>query len=247
MKVFTEDVWTSRSLVELGEYSELELQHLAMVIGVARCTNPYTPFTLMEAGPYIGDMTIPLSRMVDQMYVFEPQPQVREVLEWNLRENGCENVQVFPFALGHMNGKMRVVEHEMGNSPGSNYLREDIGTTEVEVRTLDGLDLSGGELSRPVISMIKADVEGMEIPLLYGARHTIKRERPLLFLENNAIIPEGQPSLDDVLEHLQYDAYKYEFPMWRADNWRQCEDIFHNTASFMTLGVPRRGEVSIGG
>jgi hypothetical protein len=87
----------------------------------------------------------------------------------------------------------------------------------------------------------------MEIPLLYGARHTIRRERPLLFLENNAIIPEGQPSLDDVLEHLQYDAYKYEFPMWRADNWRQCEDIFHNTASFMTLGVPRKVEVGIGG
>ena len=68
----------------------------------------------------------------------------------------------------------------------------------VEVVRLDDLSLGRCDL-------IKVDVEGMECDVLEGARETIARYRPVLFVENNTV--ERSPATITFLDSLEYDAY----------------------------------------
>jgi len=56
-----------------------------------------------------------------------------------------------------------------------------MATDAVPVYTLDGIGLNRCP------TLLKIDVEGMELAVLRGARATIARCRPVLFFENNCV------------------------------------------------------------
>lgn len=235
-KIFSDDKWVGRSLDLLGEYSEDELSMIGMLLSILRlapspAASASGGLTLVEAGAYIGDLTVPLSRLVDRLYAFEPQPDVRALLEENLRVNGCNNVTVMPYALADKDGVLRFSSAQDPDSLGSKILSDE-GDVEVECRRLDSLGL--------VPDFIKADVEGCEVPLLYGAESTIRRCRPLLFMERDTVTNTDLVSLPEALDLLGYHQYQMSFPLYRPNNFRGAGgNPFGMTASFMTLGVPK--------
>ena len=134
----------------------------------------------VDAGAYVGDS---LERFVwthygifDRTIAFEPGPRQftalrqrtgRLVTEWAL-ETG--QIELVPAALGAHAG----IEHAATQSGQMTSLAVGSGSEEIRIVTLDD-HLAGGR-----ISFLKADVEGMEMPLLAGAAETIRKHRPKL-------------------------------------------------------------------
>lgn len=227
MRVIEEDIWVSRCLRELGEHSEAELNMMYFCLGLL--SHGKYDSTVVDAGAYIGDLTVPLSRMCKTLYAFEPHKGNRELLEHNLRINSCSNVTVFPYALGAESGIVRYNSTD-ATSPGSSQMGLEEGDAEVEMVTLDQLGLSP--------DFIKADIEGGEIPLLAGAQDTLEACRSTLFLERDTVTLQGAPPMGEILHTLGYDTYPMSFPMWRADNFRGAPNTFGTTVAHMMLAIP---------
>jgi FkbM family methyltransferase len=234
MRVFAEDLWVSRSLLELGEYSEDEYLFLREIIQTLSSRGG--PIEMVEAGAYIGDLTIPLARIVKHLYAFEPQEEVREVLEYNLEVNRIKNVTVYPYALGAETGTT-YYNVATGENAGGTLMeatgcpRKDGERKEVQVVTLDSLNLSP--------SLIKADIEGMEKDLIMGGLQTLRSTRCPLFVEFDAVVFENTPPLYEILNNLGYTVFAHFFPFWRELNWKKAKiNPFGSVVSKMFYAIP---------
>ena len=230
MRIINEDIWISRSLRELGEHSASELRMMYMILGLL--SRGHYDSTVVDAGAFIGDLTIPLSRFCKRVYAFEPQAPVREILTHNLEINGCTNVIVLPYALGDQCQAISYDTDSIETNPGGTQMATE-GAGSVEMVTLDSLQID--------VDFLKADVEGMEIPLLAGGLETLTRTRCPLFLERDTVINEAYLPLGQVMEGLGYDPYPMSFPMWRPDNPNGAPNTFGATVSHMMLGIARGG------
>jgi FkbM family methyltransferase len=235
MHTIDDDPWVSRSLREQGEWSESEMDVMRTTFNILAPYPEGTNIEVVDAGAYIGDLTIPLAKIVKKVYAFEPQPEVRAILEQNLELNGITNVEVMPYALGHMNGPISFTPNDALHSPGSTIMRlDDSGEVKSEMRTLDSFDLNP--------HFIKADVEGMEMFLLNGAQETLKRSGPILFYERDTVPVAGAPDMDDLFRQLGYFIYqKLVCPIFNPKNFNKAPNTFGNYASLMGLAVPLFG------
>jgi FkbM family methyltransferase len=134
----------------------------------------------VDAGAYVGDS---LERFIwthygvfEKAIAFEPGPRQFRALqqradrltgEWALEP---AQLDLVPAALGEQAG----VEHAATQSGQMTSLAVGSGSEEIRITTLDD-HLAGGR-----VSFLKADVEGMEMPLLRGAAESIRRHRPKL-------------------------------------------------------------------
>jgi len=232
MKIFNEDPWVSRSLRELGEYSDSELTYLKVFLGLLSLHSG--PVDIVEAGAYIGDLTLPLSKVCRKIYAFEPQVEVREVLEWNLATNHISNVEVLPFGLGDKPMTMYYSSVPPIEGAGGTMM-DSKGDVAVEIRTLDSFGLTP--------AFIKADIEGMEPAFLVGALETLQRTRCPLFMEFDTVMQQGLEQLPEILGRLGYDVTKFFFPMYNTQNFNHAPNPFGLTVSKMLLAVPPVGAV----
>jgi FkbM family methyltransferase len=137
--------------------------------------------TYVDAGAYVGDS---LERFIWTHYgvfrkaiAFEPGPRqfgalqarvARLETEWALDPG---QIALVPAALGEASGSA-MAESQSGLM--TSLAVEKSGDQEIRVESLD--DYLAGE----PITFLKADVEGMEMPLLRGASETIRKHRPKL-------------------------------------------------------------------
>lgn len=176
--VLDNDVYIGRLLLRDGRYSEEEVELFAKILRPGD--------TVVEAGANIGAHTVPLARLVNAMgkvIAFEPQPFIYNLLCGNLALNELHNVSAYPLGLGETGRSMRLPKGidytDNLNFGGVSLVKSDSQTAiTVGVIPLDRLEL-------PHLRLLKADVEGMEIEVLYGARNTIERCRPYLYIEDD--------------------------------------------------------------
>lgn len=229
MVVPEDDIWVGRCLRELGEHSQTELNMMEFTLGLM--TKGLFDSTVIDAGAYIGDLTIPLSRMCKKVYAFEPQESIRELLLHNLQVNCCRNVEVLPYALGSEPSMLNYCSAGAENSPGSTIMGDPSGDAQVEQVTLDALGLDP--------DFIKADVEGMECHLLAGAVETLSRTRATLFMECDTVVVEGV-DLRSALDSLGYRQHPMDFPMWNPQNFNGVKvNTFGSTVAHMILAYPQ--------
>jgi FkbM family methyltransferase len=130
---------------------------------------------VLDVGSNIGLYTVFISRCVGpagRVMAFEPDPRLARVLAENCRHNFCDNVTIYPQALGSKAG--RAVLHTLIVNSGDNHLaaaggrlwRRDI---EVTVATADEL------LPAFVPDLVKIDVQGWELQVLAGMREILER------------------------------------------------------------------------
>ena len=101
----------------------------------------------------------------------------------------------------------------------------------VPIATLDSYALTACHL-------IKIDVEGMERNVLEGARATIARHQPLLYVENNK--PERSSDLIQWLLSNHYRPYWHLPPLFNPKNsFGETKNVFGNTVSVNMLCVPK--------
>jgi FkbM family methyltransferase len=222
------DAYIGRSLEIYGEYSEGELDLFRQLLRPGDVA--------LDVGANIGALTVGMARMVapgGAVIAFEPQRTIFEILCGNLRDNNLANVTAYRRAIGSEPGAIRV--------PPLDYARSDNfgGVTlggaqgdEVEVVTIDGLGL-------PRLRVLKVDVEGMEREVILGARGTIARLQPALYIENDRA--ERSRALISLVFELGYRLWWHITPLFNPDNFfRHPHDIFGEVVSFNMIGFPRR-------
>lgn len=163
----------------------------------------------VDAGAYAGDS---LERFIwthygifERAIAFEPGRRQfgalktrtdRLIAEWAL---DAEQIELVPAALGDHAG----LEHAATQSGQMTSLAVGSGSEEIRIMRLDD-HLGGGRMT-----FLKADVEGMEMPLLTGAAETIRRHRPKL-----AICVYHYPTDIPVITHyLQSLVPDYRFAL----------------------------------
>jgi hypothetical protein len=102
---------------------------------------------------------------------------------------------------------------------------------DVPIITIDSLGL-------PSLRFAKIDVEGMERDVLLGARATIQRLQPVLYIENDRF--DRSEALLALLFELGYRVWWHPVPLFARDNFHNNpNNVFGNIVSLNILCLPR--------
>lgn len=207
--------------------------------GITALNKRITPGSLvMDVGANIGFFTVEFARRVGGagiVLAFEPAQKNVDLLRWNLRRFGVNNVIVVPAALSDQTG------------PGILYLNPDhpadhriftgdaaSPTEEIRLFTLDDyIDLVRDP--RP-ISLIKIDVQGAELKVLRGMIRTLERfpEAPL-FVEYT---PRGLTDAGDVPEtFLEFFRCRGYWPHIYTEQEGEFSPIEYKVLAMMDRGT----------
>lgn len=122
----------------------------------------------LDVGAAVGWFTLIGAHMVGsegKVLAYEPMPSRFELLRENIRLNGFENVSCFPFALSDKDGEAYM------EGPGMMKVTEKRTDTPIKTVRFDS-HVRGLNLGR--VDIVKIDVEGAELRVLYGMRNTIE-------------------------------------------------------------------------
>lgn len=147
----------------------------------------------VDVGANIGLMSIFAARRVGlngKVTAFEPHPNTREILIKNIALNGLERtVQVMPYALGAQRGTAQLYDDPSKNRGAASLMKT--GSTavvhEVQTMSLDNFLKKPRFVNFPLPSLIKIDVEGLELDVLKGAMSLLgSTSPPALIIESSA-------------------------------------------------------------
>lgn len=156
-----------------------------------------------DVGANVGFHAVLACKLVGpsgRVFAFEPLPENFKTLQHNFQLNRFDHAKAFDLALGDSDGH---AELQLAEDPNWASLRRDddgqsYGSVRVEVRSLDSL-IESDKLPDP--DVMKIDIESGETLMLPGARETIARAKPLLFIDLHGTNRE----VADFLEPLGYD------------------------------------------
>ena len=155
---------------------------------------------VLDCGAALGDHTLAYLHAVGPsgtVVAFEPHPLQYECLRRN-----CPRALCFPFLVGETRDSAWLF-HEPDCIAGSRIVDPACQWPMTQHRrvTIDDDCVLAGQ-----VSFMKIDIEGCEPEALRGARNTIMRDRPVIWLEINPAALERQlhssNELRDVLEKI---------------------------------------------
>jgi FkbM family methyltransferase len=168
---------------------------------------------IIDVGAHIGLVALPMASVVapdGRVYCFEPAECNRRLLLEHMKNNHLCNIEVLPLLLG-ASDEPSVNFFEMNEPTGMNTIvpsdRQGYRKTSHPQVSLDSF--CAGRSIAPDI--IKIDVEGAEVGVLRGARQTILRHRPSIFLSVHprhlAGVGESVANLAMLIGELGYDCF----------------------------------------
>lgn len=209
------------SLQEYGEFSWSEVDMFQQIIKPGQ--------TVIDAGANIGCHTVVMSQLVGPtglVIAFEPQRIAFQTLCANVALNNCVNVSANQMAIGAKQGLIKVPlfdpyqRRNFGGAPMS-------GVTEGEDCVIVPLDAG----DHRALHFIKADVEGMEGEFLEGAKKTIAKHRPAIYME-----ADGAQKVQAMMLLLAWEYRLY----WHVASLFNPENFAGNrTHRFMMNGSER--------
>jgi FkbM family methyltransferase len=222
--VFDEDELVGLSLARYGEYSEGEVDVFRKVLQPGDVA--------IDVGANIGALAIPMARLVGPgglVYAFEASAANLKLLKENVRQNQLGDViTVVPCAASDKTGTLKVDKQSALHA----YSRRDINEGEFEVECI-AID----EYGLPRCKLIKIDVDGHELQVLDGAVETIRRCKPVIYIENE-IDHKREAVVAWLVEH-GYRLFWHRPYLYNADNWRADKvNVFGSLISIMNVCVP---------
>ena len=168
--------------------------------------------TVIDIGANIGNHSLFFSDFSEKIYSIEPIKETYELLVKNININKLDKkIHPLNYGINKENGKMSYnklppkIDKNIINY-GSYMLNEDITDSGIEINVLS-LDYLVKYKNIVNIDFIKIDVEGMVMDVLNGAVDTLKKYKPILFIEckdrTNAKI-----NVSEVLSFLNKYGYK---------------------------------------
>lgn len=131
----------------------------------------------IDVGANIGNHTVFLAAVCGlRVEAFEPSPRLFAILQRNVTLNDLtDRVTLHRCAAGSIAGRGRLVAGPEANLGQTRVQPGPAG--EVDIVPLDSLEIVG------TVSVLKIDVEGMELEVLRGAANLIRRHRPTIYVE----------------------------------------------------------------
>lgn len=169
----------------------------------------------VDVGANFGTYTLGLARGVGtkgRIYSFEAQRILSYMLAGSVAMNGLTNVFCYNNAVGRKRSKLEIPQFDynrplnFGSIEFGDRQREALEqdrqysadhVEHVEMVTLDSFEL-------PRIDILKIDVEGMEADVLEGAAETLRRCRPILYVEH---AKSDLDALTRIIEGFGYDIH----------------------------------------
>jgi FkbM family methyltransferase len=230
------DVYIGGSLDRYGEFSEGEVDLFRQIVQPGAI--------VVDVGANLGAHTLFFANAVGRsglVYAFEPQRITFQTLCANMALNGITNAFCFLMALGEERGSIMVpmLDPRGANNFGGLELGSFTQGEKVEMISLDSLAL-------PQCGLIKVDVEGMELGVLKGARETIEKYRPRLYVENDRA--EKADDLTRFIDQLGYKMYWHRPLLFNPQNYyANPANVFGNVASYNLFCVHSAEDVVMQG
>ena len=204
------DSWVGDSLDIYGEFSESEVEVFRKHIKPGD--------VVLDIGANIGAHTVVLSKLVGDsgiVVAFEPERYNYYTLCGNLALNNIFNVIAFQQGVGNKLGVIKVpfINTPQNTNYGSLELDKDYSSYphyDVPCVTIDKLGLDK-------CAFIKADVEGMEKMVLEGGIETIKKFKPVLYLEDDR--EEKSTELRKYVGGLGYKIVEHGAELFNKNNF----------------------------
>ena len=182
--------WRQRATLAAHLFKAVCKQHHGELLPLLRDVVPQDGI-IVDVGAHAGQFTKLFSRLAPRghVFAFEPGNYARLILTAVVRSGRRANVTIIPSALGARADTLTLhlpLKPSGSLGFGLASLAEEqadertVWTETVDVLTLDDFVTRQG-LAR--LDFIKADIEGWEMHMLYGAAGTIKKHRPAVMLE----------------------------------------------------------------
>lgn len=152
----------------------------------------------LDIGAHIGTHSVPFSRIFDQVYSFEVNPDNYQFLEENIKLNERENIKPYQTPLLDVIKKIKIVRHSNDNT--GCFTTEETKDEGIESNFVDNLNIDE-------IDFIKIDVEGKELQVLKGAEKSIEKWKPMIQLEMNYLSKDYHKEILDFFRTKDYIKY----------------------------------------
>jgi FkbM family methyltransferase len=197
--------------------------------------------TVYDVGAFVGLRTLYFASRAGRVISYEPNSRNRARLERNLAANpSLRNVTVRPVGAGSAMGSFTVLWNEQRpgecvaeTSPVGRMLIEQGVPVRRETVPVVSLDDDVRQLPPP--SLIKIDVEGLELEVLRGAARVLRDHRPDLFIELHGStrdnkLANARAVLDLVFDHgyRVFDVEQHR-PIERGAGFEHAPSHIHCT------------------
>lgn len=154
---------------------------------------------ICDIGSNIGNHSLywASNMQIKKIYAFEPVDTTYNILEKNIKINNLENIiKPFNIALSDEKGLGIINIYSNDNIGGTSIKKSNKNNGGIKIDKLDNIKIIEEKLD-----FIKIDVEGHELLTLKGAKQTINKYKPLIFIE---IFPENFDEINKLLLSYQY-------------------------------------------
>lgn len=158
--------------------------------------------TILDIGANIGNHTLYWSRRALSIYSFEPVKETFDILNKNISINSLENkVNLFNIGLSDKSSKA-IFNRFIADNIGANSVSHS-EEGDMKLEALDNMDINFNK-----IDFVKIDVENHEEFALLGMGKTLKKYKPIVFIE---VQKENFEKINNILNSYGFKVHE-EFP-----------------------------------
>jgi FkbM family methyltransferase len=128
----------------------------------------------IDIGAHIGFWSFYLCKNFEMVHAFEPVKDFRDCFNLNVK---AKNIKLYDCALGKEDSFISM-EIDQSNS-GKTHIKNQGTTNKIPIKKLDDFNFTK-------IDFIKIDVEGYEEFVIQGGLETLKKNRPLIIIEQKS-------------------------------------------------------------
>lgn len=178
---------------------------------------------VVEVGSHVGTHTIALAKHSRFVYAFEMQRLLFQILNVNCMFNGVTNVIPFLGGVSNENKKTYSVEVDWKEAPEintGNIKIEKLTDVEQAAKSFYAMDivkLDDHLKLLPYLTLLKIDVEGHEHKVLEGAKHLIKKFKPIIITECHGIKTDytGERGNVEMIENILKECGDYKITIYK--------------------------------
>jgi FkbM family methyltransferase len=199
----------------VSTYGGWDVAYVDMLKEVIRRHYPESePMDIVDCGANIGIYALSLAKIDDfkiRMHAIEAQRLVFQMLNANMALNSLDNVWTYHAYVSNKDGESTALPCADPNVPanfGAFEVESPSGHSEFDGKllapeTVQSLTIDSLQLEN--CTVIKIDVEGMEVKAIEGAMNTIAKSRPILFFERHRC---DYDAIKDLLRPYDYQLFE---------------------------------------